>query len=182
MGHSLLDPNQWINLYADALYTYTLPRVSDSALAEDIVQETFLSAWKAWDTFKGEASEKSWLYSICKNKIIDHYRKKGRDIVQPMSEISETDQYFDESEHWTKLDGPGEWGIDYQDKLETNEFYSVLNGCKKKLQDLQQSVFSDERRPIRFYSRTILIISNSTLSSSILEFLRKIWNSSFVVK
>lgn len=142
MGHSLLDPNQWINLYADALYTYTLPRVSDSALAEDIVQETFLSAWKAWDTFKGEASEKSWLYSICKNKIIDHYRKKGRDIVQPMSEISETDQYFDESEHWTKLDGPGEWGIDYQDKLETKEFYSVLNGCKKKLQDLQQSVFS----------------------------------------
>ena len=40
------------------------------------------------------------------------------------------------------MDGPGEWGIDYQDKLETNEFYSVLNECKKKLQDLQQSVFS----------------------------------------
>ncbi|MEO7530318.1 MAG: sigma factor, partial [Sediminibacterium sp.] len=68
MAESLLNPNQWINQYGDALYSYTLPRVNDSALAEDIVQETFLSAWKARDTFKGEASEKSWLFTICKNK------------------------------------------------------------------------------------------------------------------
>jgi len=70
-----LSPSEWISNYADALYAYAKPRVNDAQLAEDLVQETFLSAWKARDGFKGEASEKSWLFTILKNKIIDHYRK-----------------------------------------------------------------------------------------------------------
>ncbi len=139
--HSL-NPDQWINQYADALYGYTLPRVNDAALAEDIVQETFLSAWKARDTFKGEASEKSWLYKICKNKIIDHYRKKARDIVQPLSQNDHTDGYFNEVGHWTKEDQPGDWGPGYPKSIENKEFYHILNGCKNKLQELQRAVFS----------------------------------------
>lgn len=142
MPQSLLNPDQWINQYADALYSYTLPRVNDSALAEDIVQETFLSAWKARDTFKGEASEKSWLYTICKNKIIDYYRKKAKDIVQPMSESAPGDGFFDEAEHWTQEDKPADWGIDYNKNIDNKEFYKVLDDCKKKLQQVQQAVFS----------------------------------------
>lgn len=141
MNQNLLNPQQWISQYSDALYGYTLARVSDSGLAEDIVQETFLSAWKARDSYKGEASEKSWLFAICRNKIIDHYRKKARDIVQPMTEKDHSENYFDEAEHWSKNDSPAEWGIDYQQKIDNKEFYSVLDNCKKKLQHLQQSVF-----------------------------------------
>ena len=141
MNQNTLNPDQWIKNYSDALYAYTLARVSDTGLAEDIVQETFLSAWKARESYKGEASEKSWLYTICKNKIIDQYRRKTRDIVQPMAEKSATDAYFDESEHWTREDKPADWGIDYQQKIDNKEFYKILNGCKKKLQEIQQSVF-----------------------------------------
>jgi len=141
MAQSYLDPDQWISNYSDALYSYTLPRVNDTALAEDIVQETFLSAWKARDSFKGEASEKSWLYTICRNKIIDHYRKKAKDITQPMAQNDRTDNYFDDVEHWTGEDKPGDWGIDYQQPIDNKEFYKVLENCKKKLQQLQQSVF-----------------------------------------
>ena len=54
-----LSPSTWVSNYADALYAYAKPRVSDTQLAEDLVQETFLSAWKAKDGFKGEATEKS---------------------------------------------------------------------------------------------------------------------------
>jgi RNA polymerase sigma-70 factor (TIGR02943 family) len=142
MAQSLLDPDQWIKLYSDALYSYTLPRVNDSAQAEDIVQETFLSAWKARDSFKGDASEQSWLFTICKNKIIDHYRKKARDIVQPLPEKAGTDSFFDEAEHWTEADKPADWGIDYEQRIDNKEFYKVLDGCRKKLQELQQAVFS----------------------------------------
>ena len=71
-----LQATHWVNNYSDALYKYTVVRVNDTGIAEDIVQETFLSAWRNKDNFKGEASEKNWLYKICKNKIIDHYRKK----------------------------------------------------------------------------------------------------------
>lgn len=48
-----LSPSEWISNYADALYAYAKPRVNDAQLAEDLVQETFLSAWKAKDGFKG---------------------------------------------------------------------------------------------------------------------------------
>lgn len=141
MAQTLLTPDQWISNYADALYSYALQRVNDSGLAEDIVQETFLSAWKARDSFKGEASEKSWLYTICKHKIIDHYRKKAKDIVQPISQNDPTDNYFDAAEHWTGEDKPDNWNIDYQESTDKKEFYAILTACKKKLQEIQQSVF-----------------------------------------
>lgn len=141
MSQPLLNPDKWVDLYADRLYSYTLPRVNDAALAEDLVQETFLSAWKARDGFKGDASEKSWLFTICKNKIIDHYRKKAKDIVQPMADKDPSDGFFDESEHWTQEDKPGDWGLDYSKALDNKDFYHVLETCKKKLQQIQQSVF-----------------------------------------
>jgi len=137
---SSFDPEEWVKKYSDALYAYTVVRVNDSGLAEDLVQETFLSAWKGRASYKGEASEKNWLFTICKNKIIDHYRKKANAIVR-VAELDNTDQYFNEEEHWTKEGGPKEWGVEYTQSIETKEFYSILEMCKNKLQELQGSVF-----------------------------------------
>jgi RNA polymerase sigma-70 factor (ECF subfamily) len=137
---STFNPNLWVSKYADALYAYAIVRVHDSGIAEDIVQNTFLSAWKAKETYQGQASEKNWLYAICKNKIIDHYRKQSKNIVQ-LADSKEENSYFDEVEHWKADTQPKEWGIDYNQPLETKEFYSVLDKCKQKLKDVQQSVF-----------------------------------------
>ena len=38
-----IDPNQWINLYSDYLFNYTISRVSDRDIAQDLVSETFLA-------------------------------------------------------------------------------------------------------------------------------------------
>jgi len=137
---STFNPQQWIQKYSDALYAYTVVRINDAGLAEDIVQETFLSAWKNRESYKGEASEKNWLFTICKNKIIDHYRKKASSIVRP-AEFDTSDSYFNDEEHWTSESAPNDWGIDYSKTIETKEFYSILELCKKKLQEMQQSVF-----------------------------------------
>lgn len=137
---SSFDPEKWIQKYADPLYAYTVVRVNDSGVAEDLVQETFLSAWKSRDSYKGEASEKNWLFAICKNKIIDHYRKKASAIVQT-AELNTAEQNFNEEEHWTRESGPKDWGIDYNKRIETKEFYSILTLCRKKLQEMQQTVF-----------------------------------------
>jgi RNA polymerase sigma-70 factor (ECF subfamily) len=142
MSDLLLNPDQWVNNYADDLYRFSLQRVSDSGLAEDIVQETFLSAWKARATFKGEASERSWLFTICKNKIIDYYRRKKREILESIQEISSGGHFFDDSEHWIQANKPGDWGIEYQQRIDNKEFYIVLERCKNKLQHLQRTVFS----------------------------------------
>ncbi len=136
---SSFNPNEWVKKYADALYAYTVVRVNDTGIAEDIVQNTFLSAWKARDTYQGQASEKNWLYAICKNKIIDHYRKQSKNIVQLSNK--EEGLYFDEVEHWTAETKPKEWGMNYDQPVETKEFYSILEMCKQKLKDIQQAVF-----------------------------------------
>src|SRR5512143_2693555 len=39
--------------------------------AEDLVQETFLRAWKRLETFEGRASFRSWLYKIATNACLD---------------------------------------------------------------------------------------------------------------
>jgi len=135
-----LSPNDWISNYADLLYAYAKPRVNDAQVAEDLVQETFLSAWKAKDGFKGEASEKSWLFTILKNKIIDHYRKKAKDIVHTGAESDASDLFFDQQEHWTKTDQPLSWTAP-SDNINQKEFYTVFEKCKQKLQQVQQSVF-----------------------------------------
>jgi len=74
------NPEQWLQQYGDLLYQYCLPRVNDSAAAEDLVQDTFLSALKGLEGYKGEASEKNWLFTILKNKIID-YRLVSRETA-----------------------------------------------------------------------------------------------------
>ncbi len=134
-----LNPEQWVRNYADALYAYTVVRVTDVQQAEDIVQNTFLSAWKARDTYKGQASEKNWLYAILKNKIVDHFRKQGSNRITLASR--EEDLYFDEAEHWTSEAEPKEWGINLDQPVESKEFYSILELCKQKLKDIQQKVF-----------------------------------------
>jgi RNA polymerase sigma-70 factor (ECF subfamily) len=135
-----LNADYWITNYSDALFKYTMMRVNDAGVAEDIVQETFLSAWRNKDNYKGIASEKNWLYTICKNKIIDHYRKKSTSIIQ-YAEADTSGNMFDDLEHWTKEDAPKEWGINYNQTIEKKEFYGILEKCKSKLQQMQQSVF-----------------------------------------
>lgn len=44
--------------------------------AEDILQETFLKAYKNLDQFEGKSNMYTWLYSIARNKCIDEFRKR----------------------------------------------------------------------------------------------------------
>jgi len=50
-------------------------------------QETLLAELKAKDRFAGRSSERSWLAGILKNKILDHYRKMGRETCFPIYEF-----------------------------------------------------------------------------------------------
>jgi RNA polymerase sigma-70 factor (ECF subfamily) len=136
---NLLHPDGWIANYADVLYAYVMARVNDVQAAEDIVQNTFLSAWKGRATYNGGASEKNWLYAICKNKIIDHFRKQKSDLVSLSTK--EEDLYFDKADHWTGETAPKEWGIHTEQPVETKEFYTFLEKCRQKLKEIQQSVF-----------------------------------------
>ncbi len=66
------------NRYYKAMYNTAVRIVKDSAEAEDVMQESFLSAFTKLHTFKGEVTFGSWLKRIVINNSIYHYRKQQK--------------------------------------------------------------------------------------------------------
>lgn len=56
-----------VEQYQSSLLTMCYAYLHERELAEDAVQETFLRAYKAWDTFRGDCAEKTWLMRIAMN-------------------------------------------------------------------------------------------------------------------
>lgn len=63
-------------LYVQAMYNTCIRMVNSQFDAEDIIQETFVSAFKNLDKFRGESSFGSWLKRIVINKSISFLRKQ----------------------------------------------------------------------------------------------------------
>lgn len=64
--------------YAPQLYSAALRMTRNSADAEDLVQETFLKAYRSFHTFDEGTNLRAWLYRILTNTFINKYRAKQR--------------------------------------------------------------------------------------------------------
>ena len=64
--------------YSRQLYSAAMRMARNTADAEDLVQETFLKAYRAYDTFEEGTNLKAWLYRILTNTYINKYRKESR--------------------------------------------------------------------------------------------------------
>lgn len=142
---NILNPNSWINNYADHLFNFAISKTGDTHLAEDLVQETFLAGLKSSETFKGQSSEKTWLISILKFKIADHYRKAStkyelRSLHSNGTDNTDSINHFTEDGDWKQDAQPKDWGIDYSKALENKELALVLNRCIDKLQEKQKQL------------------------------------------
>jgi RNA polymerase sigma-70 factor (ECF subfamily) len=81
-GSPAIDEQQLVAIVDEHLpqvYRYLLRRVSTVELAEDLTSETFLAAWRS--SSRGEAGVWStpWLIAIARNKLVDHWRRQGRE-------------------------------------------------------------------------------------------------------
>jgi len=64
--------------HARELYGFALRSLEDPGVAEDVVQETFLRAWRSARRFDPElGSPRTWLFAILRNLIIDQVRARG---------------------------------------------------------------------------------------------------------
>jgi RNA polymerase sigma-70 factor (ECF subfamily) len=64
--------------YTRQLYSAAMRMTRNPSDAEDLVQETFLKAYRAYDTFEEGTNLKAWLYRILTNTYINKYRKESR--------------------------------------------------------------------------------------------------------
>ena len=131
----------WLDEHGDALYAHAVSRVREPALAEDLVQDTLIAAWQAKDDFRGAASVKTWLISILKFKIIDHFRKAERE--------TSLDAIQDNDDLWVgKFDETGLWAVEplaFRDPasiLENTQLSRALLDCIARLPSNLRSVFT----------------------------------------
>ena len=115
-------------------------------LAEDLVQETMLSAYRAAEGFKGDAQVSSWLFAILKNKITDCLRQIGRQrqvfITRDEEALDEAfEGHFAADGHWTDEGQPQGWDTP-EASLNNKEFYQVLQTCLYHLPENTARVFT----------------------------------------
>ena len=61
------------------LYNYALRMTNNSADADDLVQETYLKAYRFWDKYEKGTNIRAWLFRIMKNSYINRYRKETKE-------------------------------------------------------------------------------------------------------
>ncbi len=139
MSINKIDPTKWVDKYSDYLFNYTIARVNDRELANDLISETFLAGLKSMKNFKGEASERTWLISILKRKIIDQYRKinsnKGRAEVKI--------KYKEDSSEgdWLEEQAPDRFDKTAEDIMENEELGLAILNCMEGLPEKQAKIF-----------------------------------------
>ena len=79
-------------VYADPLYGSALRMTRNPADAEDLVQETYLRAFRAWDRFEPGTNLKAWLFKIMTNLFISSYRQRRR---EPLTISTDDTEEFD---------------------------------------------------------------------------------------
>ncbi len=134
-----INPNNWVDQYSDYLFNYTIARVNDREMAQDLISETFLAGLKSMKNFKGEASERTWLISILKRKIIDHYRKSNSKKGKAEVHINYKDE---ESEgDWLEERVADPFDKTAEDSLQNEELGEAIYRCLSNLPVKQAKIF-----------------------------------------
>ncbi len=119
-------PADWVDDHADALYRFALRKVRDRHVIEDLLQETYLAAYKSKHTFRGDSGVRTWLIAILRLKIIDYYRARARDARREESLKKEAASGFRE-------EALSAWNCAPEDTFENEEFWQAFHGCVEKL-------------------------------------------------
>ena len=137
-----VEPAMWVDRHGDTLYRYAMSRLRDPDSAEEVVQETFVSALQALDQYSGQGSEGAWLLGILKRKIIDCVRRRNRPDSAPGGGVA--DDLLQ-----TFFDAKGNWRTDPRVLkecpaacLERSEFWEAFRRCLERLSQRQADVFT----------------------------------------
>jgi len=140
MSQETLEPQQWVENYADMMYRFTLVRVKDPEAAEELVQATFFAALKSQHTFAGKSSEKTWLFGILKHKTMDYFRRAKKHISIDLTSSESADRInFDSA--GLMVPRPANWNMDPEKTAENNQLAKVLAACLSGLPERFHKLF-----------------------------------------
>lgn len=134
-----VDPNLWLELHGNALFAYAMSVLRNRELAEEVVQETFLSALKHLEQYRGGGTEGAWLMGILKRKAIDQIRSRARQPLSLENEDSLVDSLFRRNGHWSNSARASR--SMRLDRLEAEEFREIFAKCFQGLPKSQAATF-----------------------------------------
>ena len=99
-----------VDQYQKTLYFYIRRMVLDHDDTDDVLQNTFIKAWKGLNNFRGESKILTWLYRIATNESLTFLKKKGRyknvafeDVQHQVHKDLMADTYYNGDEIQAKL-------------------------------------------------------------------------------
>lgn len=96
-GFSLL-----VKKHQRGLYAFVRRMITDGDETNDVLQDTFVKAWRSLHTFRGDARLSSWLHRIAYTTAIDHLKKMRRGLfVSQASVVESLSASLDHSEHFS---------------------------------------------------------------------------------
>ena len=81
--------NQWVAEHVTVLYRVAYRLLGNSHAAEDVLQDTFRSAWTSRHLYDQTRSERAWLLAILRRRVADHWRKRQPREVAPAANAVE---------------------------------------------------------------------------------------------
>lgn len=143
----MIDTDELIDLRREMLRFARL-QLRDDAAAEDAVQEALAAALAGQPGFSGQATLKTWVFSILRHKIIDVIRARSRKVeVAVLTAAEDEDEMewsfetqFDARGHWSPHATPAAWG-DPEAALREAEFWNVFEACLHHLPENTARVF-----------------------------------------
>ena len=133
------------SLRADMLRFARL-QLRNPEIAEDLVQESIEAALRKSSSFAGQASLKTWVFAILRNRIIDHLRQASRTVsfsslVDEGEDWQENlDKLFNERGAWRDGPRPVAWP-DPEQSMQSRQFWLVFETCLDHLPPATGRVF-----------------------------------------
>src|SRR5258708_5376433 len=117
-----------------ALLRIARMQLRNDTWAEDVVSETLISALEGVDRFGGQSQLKTWVVGILKHKIIDQFRRSGREIsidaAVEAAQVESFDELYTPDDH--RVNEPLDWG-DPAAAYSRVQFFDVLQTCIDEL-------------------------------------------------
>ncbi len=135
-----VDPSEWVDRHGDFLFGYARSRLRDQVSAEEVVQETFVSALSALKQYSGKGTERAWLLGVLKRKIVDYIRRRNR-FESSLDSDDDIEQVLFKSNGKWKID-PRICACRPEAAVERAEFWRVLDSCLDSLPARQRDVFA----------------------------------------
>lgn len=117
--------------HREALYSYALKISGNTEDAKDLVQDTYLKAYRYFNQYNAGTNCKAWMFMILKNSFINNYRKIQR---QPRMVYYDDYENFDASKKFLMNSFNPE--NEYDNQLMSDETTNALNKLPKKMRNI----------------------------------------------